>query len=423
MHILIVTDQHPDSLGGAQISITLQRKYLERAGHTVSIAAPKRWGKTAAVTELNTGPRRGMNIDLPGIPITKDLDYGASWPGKATEQTLLRALRTLTPIDIVHVQGDFWGALLGYRVARSLGVPVVHTLHNNLDAGTRSVTKHADAVFWGLNLARRIALGATDPTHPGAPAVDAAESGAWKYLGELMRDADLVVAPSRHFADLLERVGIPGPIVVIPTGVDDDEVQELLSDPRTADGADSDDADSDDSVQLVWIGRMSPEKRIVELLHAFAQVEPAALTVVGAGLQLTEVKALASRLGVSDRVTFTGPLSHREALSAIRAADVLVQTSIGFETQGMTPYEATALGTPTVFSDPNIARELDVAPAWIVQGDTVEDLTRTLHRAVTEVAEAKRSGTPLRVPEMLGEEMLQSFRSAQMIELYEQVIA
>lgn len=418
MHILIVSDQHPDSLGGAQVSITLQRKFLERAGHTVSVAAPRQWGNTVSAHDTKSGPRRGMNVDLPGIPITSDRDYGASWPGKRTENVLLRSLRTLPPVDIVHVQGDFWGALLGYRVARSLGVPVVHTLHNNLDAGTRSVTQHADAVFWGLNLARRIALGATDPTHPGAPAVGAVESGAWKYLGELMRDADLVVAPSRHFADLLERVGIPGPIVVIPTGVDNDEVQGLLSDPRTAD-----DSDSDDPVQLVWIGRMSPEKRIVEMLRAFAQVDGAELTVVGSGLQLAEAKALTASLGVQERVTFTGPLPHRETLERIRAADVLVQTSIGFETQGMTPYEATALGTPTVFSDPNIARELDVAPAWIVHGSAVRDLTQTLTRAVVEVAEAKRMGTPLRVPEMLGEEMLQSFRSAQMVELYAQISA
>lgn len=416
MHILIVTDQHTDSLGGAQVSITLQRKYLERAGHTVSVAAPKRWGVSSSADHAPTGPRRGMNIDLPGIPITKDLDYGASWPGKQTENVLLRSLGTLPPVDVVHVQGDFWGAILGYRVARSLGVPVVHTLHNHLDAGTRSVTKHADAVFWGLNLARRAILGATDPTHPAAPAMSAEGSGAWKYLGELIREADLAVSPSRHFADLLERVGIPGPIVVIPTGVDDDEVLELRAVPRLND-------ESPAPVRLVWIGRMSPEKRILELLQAFQEVDGAELMVVGAGLQMAEAQALTVSLGVHERVTFTGPLPHRETLKQIRAADLLVQTSIGFETQGMTPYEATALGTPTVFSDPNIARELDVAPAWIVQGSTVEHLTQTLQRAVVEVADATRAGTPLRVPEMLGEEMLQSFRSAQMIELYHQVIA
>ena len=40
MHILIVTDQHPESLGGVQVAIRLQRKFLERLGHRVTIAAP-----------------------------------------------------------------------------------------------------------------------------------------------------------------------------------------------------------------------------------------------------------------------------------------------------------------------------------------------------------------------------------------------
>ena len=40
MHIVMFADQHLESLGGAQVSMRLQRRFLERAGHTVTIVAP-----------------------------------------------------------------------------------------------------------------------------------------------------------------------------------------------------------------------------------------------------------------------------------------------------------------------------------------------------------------------------------------------
>lgn len=52
-------------------------------------------------------------------------------------------------------------------------------------------------------------------------------------------------------------------------------------------------------------------------------------------------------------------------LARIAAADALVQTSIGFETVGMTPFEAATLGTPSIISDPDIAAELG-AGFWAV---------------------------------------------------------
>lgn len=420
MHILIVTDQHIDSLGGAQVSIRLQCKYLERAGHMVSIAAARKLDESiehlretdlSNVTVLNTetrSPRYGADIDLPATPITKQREYGATWPGKRARNAISQGLAGLPPVDLVHVQGDFWGAIVGYRAARDLGVPVVHTLHNNLDVGTRAVTKMADIAFWGLEAARLWALG------PAQNSLSWREGGgAWRYLADLAAEAQAVIAPSSHFADVLKREGVAAEVEVIPTGVDDDLVDELLAQDR-----------AEHSIpQLVWLGRMSPEKRVSELIRAFAQVQQDAnLVVVGGGLQFEEMQRLASDLGIRSRVRFTGPVPYRAALTEIYEADLLVQTSIGFETQGMTPYEAAVLGTPTIYCDPDINAEVDVAPSWLVpEGDeatTVSKLASTLETAITEVA---LSPMPLRVPTLFADEMRQSRRTAQMIEVYEAI--
>ena len=323
----------------------------------------------------------------------------------------MQALDGVPSVDLVHVQGDFWGALIGYQLARALVVPVVNTMHNNLDVGTRAVTPFASLVFRALGLARFLTLGRTPPRARGA-------RGGWRYLAALAAVTDRVIVPSQHFARQLEEHAVQGPFEVIPTGVDDDLIDLIRVRPRE---------ESATVTRFVWCGRMSPEKRIIECIEAFARLiasgVEAELVVVGAGLQLAQARSLVRAAGIARRVRFTGPLTHGETLAEFYAADALIQTSIGFETQGMTPYEAAALGTPTVFCDHGIAAALHVEPAWVVPDNTIESLAGTLSVAAHEIAEAKSGQTKLRVSALFSNEMRQSYRTREMLEVYERVTA
>jgi len=139
----------------------------------------------------------------------------------------------------------------------------------------------------------------------------------------------------------------------------------------------------------------------------------------GAGLLLPRVRERIERLGLADRVTVPGPVPYPQALAALRDADALVQTSIGFETQGLTPFEAAALGTPTIFSDPEIAADVDVTPRWVVADGSVAALASALRGAVAELAAAP--GT-LRVAESEAGRFMQSARSAEMLAVYERAL-
>ncbi len=400
MHILIVTDQHPDSLGGAQVAIRAQHRALEAAGHTVTIAAPAlhRPGYEPAVAD------QGAVIALPSRPITGDHEYGLSWPGARTDRALSRTLRSRPPVDLVHLEGDFWGALIGLRAARGLRVPVIHTLHNNVDEGTRAVTPFAPLVFAGLRLWRALALG-----RPRGR-VDRHARGAWRYLAELAAEAAVVTAPSRHFANQLMRQGVAREVMVTRNGIDDEMVATLVEVPRTARSR----------PRLVWLGRMSHEKRVLEFIDAFALARvDAEVTLFGAGLLLAEVEARVAQLGLGDRVTLAGPVPHEAALSAIRDADALVQTSIGFETQGLTPFEAAVLGTPTIFCDPAIAADVQVTPSWLAADASVTALAHTLRDAVSALAAAPGE---LRVPAEQAGEFLQSAQTAQLLAQYARAV-
>lgn len=406
MHILIVTDQHPDSLGGVQVAIRLQRRYLEGLGHRVTVVAPAlhRPGYVEATADA------GSYISLRSRPITRDREYAMSWPSRRSDRQLDLALEArehdgADPIDLVHIQGDFWGAMIGLRAARRRQLPVIITMHNNVDEGTRAVTPLAPVVFAALRVWRRIAVG------PSRRSVARSARGAWRYLAELAADADDVTAPSAHFAHALEEHGVAAQVDVTRNGVDDELVASVREMPRA----------SRSRPRLVWLGRMSHEKRVLEFVDAIAQSGiDADVTLHGAGLLLDRVTKRVRELGLSDRVHIAGPVPHDEALAAMRQADALVQTSIGFETQGLTPFEAAALGTPTIFCDANIADDLGASPSWTAADGSVEALAAALRDAVAEIS---ASPGVLRVDGAVGARLLQSAQSTEMVARYERLLA
>ncbi|WP_261166490.1 glycosyltransferase [Microbacterium sp. Marseille-Q6965] len=398
MHIVMFADQHVETLGGAQVSTRLQRRYLERAGHTVSIVAPRRHGPRASVNAADPAYR-----DLPSIPVTLDLEYSFTWPGARSDAAVERVLASRPHADIVHVQADFWSAFLGYRYARRHGLPVVHTMHNRVDVGLRATTPCPGLLLRALNVWRRRAMPGSGPGSDG-----------WDYLRGLARTAAAVTAPSHHFARRLERHGVAERVDAIWNGMDD----ELLERMRAEDA----EARDGDVPHFVWIGRMSPEKRLLPFLRAVARAAvPMRVEVIGDGAQRRAARRLVRRYGLEETVRFLGGLPYEQTLARVRAADALVQTSLGFETQGMTPFEAAALGTPSVMSDPDIAAEVG-SGVWHV-GDpsradpSVDALAEALRRAAADI---RAGAAPVPDP-AVGARFRQSASTAAMIEVYERV--
>lgn len=268
MHIVFFGDQHLDSLGGAQVSMRLQREFLERAGHTVTVVAPKMHGSRSS-----SGSHGGAYVDLPSMPITSDREYSMSWPGRATDRFLDKAMTRRPPVDLVHVQADFWGAFIGHRYAQRHGIPVVHTMHNRVDVGIAAVTPLHRPVLAALNTWRGIAMRGV-ATSSGRGRVRG--SDGWAFLRGLAAGASAVTAPSTHFARRLEQHDVFPHVDVIWNGIDDDlRAQTLAQGPAER---------APGRPRFVWLGRMSPEKRLLPFLEAFvASGVDADLEIIGAG--------------------------------------------------------------------------------------------------------------------------------------------
>ncbi len=339
------------------------------------------------------------------MPITLDREYAMSWPGRATDRVLDRAMAARPAVDLVHVQADFWGAFIGHRYAHRHGIPVVHTMHNRVDVGMAAVTPLHRPALAVLNAWRRAALRGVGVRVGG--------SDGWAFLRGLAAGASAVTAPSTHFARRLEQHGVFDHVDVVWNGIDDDV--------RAATLADAPSTRPPGRPRFVWLGRMSPEKRLLPFLESWvASGVEAELEVIGGGGQ----RAAAERIVAGrDGVRFAGRLTYPQTLARIAAADALVQTSIGFETQGMTPFEAATLGTPSIISDPDIAAELGsgfwaVPDAGADEPRRVAALAETLRAAASDISAGR---APVPSPEV-AEAFRQSSRTAAMVEVYERVL-
>lgn len=124
---------------------------------------------------------------------------------------------------------------------------------------------------------------------------------------------------------------------------------------------------------LGCVGRLVEEKGIGDLLHALALVHQslpeARLMLVGDGPERGRFEALAARLGIADRVTFTGAVAPAEVGAYLRVLDVFVGPSRrsregGVEGQGLVFAEAMLAGRPVVATSSGGIADL------VVDGDT-----------------------------------------------------
>jgi phosphatidylinositol alpha-1,6-mannosyltransferase len=176
-----------------------------------------------------------------------------------------------------------------------------------------------------------------------------------------VRHADVAIGLSAYTVDLIVRSGVPrASVTVIPPGVD------LPSDPSPLPCA---------HPTFVTVARLQDRYKGHDVLMRSMplireRVPDVRWVIVGDGPLRGELQELASALGVSDAVTFTGPASDRERDGWIRRATLLAMPSrlpeggLAGEGYGIVYLEAGTFGKPVVAA--NVAGALDA----VVDGET-----------------------------------------------------
>ncbi len=399
MHIAMFLDQHPRSLGGIQTSAMLQRKYLEKLGHKVTFVTP------------SSGKRlieRGF-FTLPSWPLTYNWEFSFVANARRSRKRLDRSQRRRhDKFDLVHIQADMWSAIIGIGFAKRNKLPIVMTSHFNLAAGTQEVIGKYPSkfLFWLLSreFLKHLKLPLRDTT-----------TDAWRYLQLITNQVDVVLVPSEHFGRDLRANGVSSDLRVMHNGVDDERVDSTLASIKDAP------THSDQKIHLVWAGRFQREKRLIEFIEAvrLAKLENVIVDVYGRGPLWNRTVSLVKSYELEHQVILHGRAAHARMLTHFAKADALVQTSVGFETQGMTVFEAAAVGTPSILCDKNIADEFEPGAHWVVQDPSVEALAKTLQTAVTELRNGDKRGEKL----IGNEALLQSSLTKNAVAIYEELLA
>jgi len=136
----------------------------------------------------------------------------------------------------------------------------------------------------------------------------------------------------------------------------------------------------------ISLGRIHPKKGTDLLIQAFANTlaKDMAWQLVLTGPDQVgwqkELVALAERLGIAHRITWTGSLAGTLKWGAFSASEVFVLPSHQ-ENFGIVVAEAMACSLPVIISDKvNIWREIDSYEAGFVANDTIEGTTASMRR-------------------------------------------
>jgi glycosyltransferase involved in cell wall biosynthesis len=147
---------------------------------------------------------------------------------------------------------------------------------------------------------------------------------------------------------------------------------------------------------LLFLGRIHEKKGCDLLIEAFSRIASAAprLHLVVAGPDqtgwLSQLRDLAVRLGVGERIDFPGMLEGELKWGAFYGAEAFVLPSHQ-ENFGIAVAEALGCGLPVMISDKvNIWRELEADCAGFVAPDTADGTERNLRRWLA-LSEGERS--------------------------------
>ena len=205
-------------------------------------------------------------------------------------------------------------------------------------------------------------------------------------MHEIARRVDVVATGSESARnDIVRLLGIPAErIALAADGVD----------ARLSPGGEKPSARGGPKT-ILYVGRSDPYKNLTGLVEAFARLArggevDARLRIVGSpDARYPEAGAAARRLGVADRVEWSGYLDEAGLLAAYREADALALLS-RYEGFGLPVLEAMACGTPVVCSNAASLPEVAGSAAKLVAPDDVDGAAAALRAVLADPAEAAR---------------------------------
>lgn len=318
LRILMVSWEYPPKIvGGLGRHVEGLSEALIKRGHQVTVVTadtPK-----AQEREIN----HGVEIwrAMPHHPPARDFIESVMQLNFNMVERVISLSDSANQFDVVHVH-DWLGAYAGKLFKHAFRLPLIATIHateygrnNGLH---NDLQRHISDLEWWLCYE------------------------AWE-----------VIVCSRYMENEVKHIfGLPADkLKVIPNGIDPQKM-------KAPEGADLTEfrsryASSDEKI-ILFVGRLVREKGVWLIIEAFQDllkiVPEAKLIVVGKGPEEMYLRDHTRRLGLEQKIVFTGFIEDKLRNLLYQVCNVAVFPSL-YEPFGIVALEAMALGKPTIVSD------------------------------------------------------------------------
>ena len=366
MHIAMISGEYPPRWGGMGSTVFHLSSKLAAMGHTISVIT-----RSSKGTPPHLEGVRVIQVPWLKVPLEFTRSYGKS------------ALRELTrlhadqPVDVVHLHCPMasWSNKQFERCRREIA-PVVSSMHGTWLGerdGLTLAARYGEPAVWANpnDIAIRFMAGRYARFEKSAiqnSAVIVPNSRATKLDLESRYDA-----PSDWDCEVIHWGVDTG--MFVPMHRDSEEDFHKKNEIRSKYGL------GPETILLLAVGRLAARKGHGLLLRAFAMSAESTdshLVIIGRGSLRGKLNRLASRLGISHRVTIESGMGFEQISEMYRTSDLVIYPSY-YEGQGLIPLEAMSSGTPVVTVDHGPLPEMvDESVGGLFEIGSVESLSEAI---------------------------------------------
>lgn len=302
----IFNDCYPPVMDGVSVTTRNYAYWLHKKGEDACVVTP------SAVGYVDRDPFPVYRYWSLPLPFRKPYRMGFPQYDRALKRKL-----ELVDFKLVHAHSPFSSGKLALRLARERRIPLVATFHSKYRSDFQRVIPFECAVNHLI-----------------------------KGIVDFYNQADEVWIPQASVEETIREYGYRGRVVVVDNGNDFAGTfsEEARRQARLKLSL------TDDEAVLLFVGQHIYEKNLEFLLRSVARLSDLRFRMffVGTGYAAEALQQLSVQLGLSDRVSFQGPVFERDCLrDYYLAADLFLFPSL-YDNAPLVVREAAALHTPSL---------------------------------------------------------------------------
>ncbi len=348
MNILFVSSSYFPHINGVYYFVCRIGPMLQERGHKVAVIAPSE--------SAHFSLKKIDNLDVYGIPslsiiINPTIRLPIPFLLKSRIGQILKKFKP----DIIHIQDHFPLSKAVVRVNKNFKIPIIGTNH--------FMPENLTVLLKNENLKQR------------------SESYLWKGFSKVFNQVSLVTTPTETGARLI-RPRLKVNTIAASSGISL-EIFNPSGDTRGIKNKYS----LPDKPILLYVGRLDPEKHIEEILQAVAIAVKKidfCFVVVGKGTSKIPLEKLASQLGITDKVIFTGFVSDEDLPYFYKLSRCFIIASIA-ELLSLGTLQAMASGLPVISVNAGALSELvkDKMNGYLYKEGDIPAIVKAIENIVT----------------------------------------